>query len=185
MSFSDAAADNILRLQVAVSGVLQAQEFNNPTNGIVSTVGTLAANTWSFCGVVFSSATSRTVYLNTEAVTDTTNVTAVAMDRLNVGALAGPATFANGAIGEVAVWTIALTASDMATLSRGVPALRVRGASLVPWGYWSLNGGASPEPDRGSAGNALTLQAAPPVSDFLPPLVSIAVDSRHRRGRRG
>lgn len=184
MSFSDAAGNNILRLLVAASGVLQAQEFNNPTNGLVGTVGTLTASVWAFCAVVFTSATSRTVYLNTEAVTDTTNVTATGLDRLNVGALAGPTTFANGALGEVAIWTIALTVSDLAALARGVPVPRVRGVSLVPWGYWSLNGGASPEPDRGSAGNALTLQASPPVSAFTPPLIRVATDTR-RRGRRG
>lgn len=185
MGFTDSASNNLRRLRIAAGGTLAAQELNNPTNGLAESAGVLSAGVWAFCGGVFTSATSRTMYLGTESVTDTTNVTPTGLDRLIVGANAAPAQFADGDMAEIGIWTEALNAGEMGMLSRGYAPSTVR-----PWAlkrYYPLRDGQSPEPDKSLSGDApLTLVNAPATSSHPPFIIyPSAVVSRGRRRRRG
>lgn len=100
------------------------------------------------CGAVFSSATSRLAYFNGSPGTpQTTSRIPSGIDRCAVGVnyASTPANYANGDIAEAAMWNVALSDSDMASLARGVSPLLVRPESLVA--YWPLGGNYSPEID--------------------------------------
>jgi hypothetical protein len=58
---------------------------------------------------------------------------------------ATPGLFLNGQIAEAAVWNVALSAAEIASLSKGFSPLLIRPASLVA--YWPLIGRHDPEID--------------------------------------
>lgn len=108
------------------------------------------ANSWQHGCAVFTSATSRTAYLNGGgAGNDTTNLTPSGINRTYVGRLTGPDGSLygsmNGAMAEAAIWSAALTAAEVLQLSKGLSPLLIRPASLVC--YWPIYGRQSPEPD--------------------------------------
>ena len=80
----------------------------------------IAANTWYMATGVFTSATSRTVYLNgANAVTGTVSRTPTTPARVLIGAqYAGVGTTSNlnGRIAEVGIWDVALGTSDIDSL---------------------------------------------------------------------
>lgn len=111
--------------------------------------GTVSLSTWAHCVAVFASSTSRTVYLNGSATAGGgTNVAMGAVDRTTAGKLffnGGSSNFMQGRIAEAGVWSVALTADEITSLSKGVSPLLVRPQSLVS--HWPLMGRASPEID--------------------------------------
>lgn len=110
-----------------------------------STAG-FTANAWHHAAAVFTSASSRTVYLNggnsaTNTTTQTPDFTATL--ETNLGAWYSDTSnsyvlFASTRIAEAAVYNVALTASDVAALARGYSPICVRPADLVA--YWPLGG---------------------------------------------
>ena len=104
------------------------------------------ANAWHHAAGVFTSASSRTVYYNggnsaTNTTTQTPDFTATL--ETNVGAWYSDTSnayslFASGRIAEAAVYNVALTASDVASLAKGYSPLHVRPNDLVA--YWPLGG---------------------------------------------
>jgi concanavalin A-like lectin/glucanase superfamily protein len=68
-----------------------------------------------------------------------------------------------GKLAEIAVWSKALTVSDISNLYASTSgAAGIESANLV--GYWHLCGAASPEPDATANGNNATLSSNPPVN---------------------
>lgn len=93
------------------------------------------ANTWNHaCGVATSS-TLRTVYLNGgSSGTNITSVTPSAADRLTIGSrlstgVAG--VFFDGDVAEVGIWNAALTATEIASLAKGMTCDKIRPQNLV------------------------------------------------------
>jgi hypothetical protein len=106
------------------------------------------ANAWHHACGVFASTTSRTAYLNGgNSATNTTSRTPASLTRTNLKLYSTNGTTgfeaANGSIAEAAIWSIDLSAAEVAALARGVSPLRIRPGSLVA--YWPLFGVASPE----------------------------------------
>lgn len=64
----------------------------------------------------------------------------------------------DGILGEMAIWTTALSSSDVASFHAGNGANCIQSASLVA--YWKMNTNTSPEPDW-KYGNSATLVNAP------------------------
>jgi hypothetical protein len=101
----------------------------------VSTSG-FSTNTWAHGCAVFTSTTSRTVYLNGgSSATNTTNVSTNAntVDKTAIGCL-GRATnvaFFQGRVAEVGIWSVALTAEEVASLADGMTCDKVRPSALV------------------------------------------------------
>lgn len=123
------------------------------------------AGTWHHALAVFTSATSRDVYIDGGSVgTNATSRAPATPDVIAVGrnSASGTLAYMAGDIAEVAIWSGSLTADDALALARGVSPLMVRPDVLSL--YAPLLSRASPEPDlMGLA--ALTLGNAPAVSD--------------------
>jgi hypothetical protein len=108
-------------------------------NGIASTTSGYSANFWHHAAGVFTSASSRSVYLDGgNSATDTTSITPTLLDRTNIGVQflqnAGGTSgiaFADGLIAEVGIWNAALTAAEIASLAKGMTCDKVRPQSLV------------------------------------------------------
>ena len=141
---------NRFRLNKNASDAILAAAANTTTSGN-STAGTVTAtNTWYHCAGVYTSATSRTGYLDGVAGTaNTTNLTPTSLDDTTIGASTfgsgSVGTYMDGQIAEAAIWNVALTAAEIASLAKGMSPLMVRPASLIS--YWPLVGNFSPEID--------------------------------------
>jgi hypothetical protein len=117
-------------------------------------------NAWHHIVGVFTSNTSRSLYLDgVFQATDTANFNVGNTWGVMVGKT-GETTIFNTDIAEVAIWDVALTAADIAILSGAVSPLHVRPQSLVR--YCPMIGGGSTEIDLMS-GNGLTATGSPTV----------------------
>ena len=118
--------------------------FYGANDGLTNSVFSTAAATvgaWNHACAVGISATDRWVYLNGgNSAQTTTSRTPVGMNNIQVGALQGAAVslFADGPIAHVAIWNVALSATDVAALGKGLNPTRMHPESLV--GYWRMDG---------------------------------------------
>lgn len=108
----------------------------------------VAADTWFHAGAVFASTTSRTAYLNgTAGSANTTSIAPSSLNRTAFGRIpnfqSAAINYWNGDLAEAGVWSVALSAADMAMLAAGVSPLLVRPDALVA--YTPLLGQYSPE----------------------------------------
>jgi hypothetical protein len=118
-------------------------------------------STWQHGLAVFTSNSSRAVYLNGTGATNTTAVGSATPGRLSVLYSArgsSPSAYFGGQVAHAAVWSAALDATEAAQLAAGANPAEVRKASLV--GYWRLAGFDSPEPSAITGGSALTVSGA-------------------------
>ena len=115
-----------------VAAIVNAQT-NHGNIQIVATTAGYTANTWHHAAGVFSSATSRTAYLDGgNSATGTTNLTNANAVSARIGVFFGEAIqFMNGQIAEVGIWNAALTAAEIASLAKGMTCDKVRPQSLV------------------------------------------------------
>jgi hypothetical protein len=108
---------------------------NNATAPV--STATYTVNTWTYAAMVFASDTSRALYLNTSVVNNTlgladatgTAFTSMAIGRRHV--VGTTPQYFSGRIAEVGIWTAALTASDILSLSQGASPALVRPDSLA------------------------------------------------------
>jgi hypothetical protein len=133
-----------------------------------TTSSTYTVDTWQHGCAVFTSNSSRTIYLN--GGNDNTNATAqdsITPNRTSIGVKLGPAAvrYWSGSIAEAAIWNAALTAEEVAVLGSGYSPLLIRPQSLVS--YWPLMGRIIGEQDIISK-NTLTLQNSPATSEHVP-----------------
>lgn len=149
------AGDNVaIVARSAAAGRIQTDS----TSGVT-------VNTWHHVCGVFSSTTSRTIYLDGgNSATGTTSVTPLGADRTSVGYLArlSATGYFSGRIANVAMWPVALTSGEVASLATGICPTQVRSSDLMR--YWPIYGVASPEQDRISL-DTLTLTGSPVKAD--------------------
>lgn len=126
-----------------------SNDAGSTTDVTAATSTTTSTATWYHVAAVFTSATSRTAYLNgAGATTSAVSVTPGTCDSSYVGDIKFNATVAAGLIGLVAFpafWNVALSATDIASLANGESPLHYHPSGLVS--YARLTGGNSPEPD--------------------------------------
>lgn len=106
------------------------------------------ADTWHHACGVFTSSTLRTAYIDGGSPgTNTVSSTPTTFDTIafGVSAFPTPANYCDGEIAYPAVWDVALTAAEVASLGAGAHPTMIRPDSLVA--YWDLNGTFSPEID--------------------------------------
>lgn len=140
VSISDATGSAGFRLQAmgAIAGdPVRATAYannGNPTGAADSSTG-YATNTWNHACAVFTSTTSRVSYLNgTAGTTNTTSVTPPNLVRVDIGSILNASAFTNffvGRLAEIGIWTVALTASEILSLSNGVSCDKIRPQNLV------------------------------------------------------
>ena len=133
----------------------------------------VSANTWHHACGVSASDSSRAVYLDGGGK-DTSASTAVPTEAINstvVGARSNLGAEWDGDIAHCAVWNVALSDEECATLAAGVSPLRVHRDGLVA--YWPINGhgGSSAEIDIVGGVN-LTVNGTPSVTEEPPPFFS-------------
>ena len=123
-------------------------------------------NTWHNVVISAASTTSCIMYLDGVSVsTDTDSSTIPVNTQMDVGRDAGasiPSAYFSGKIAEFATWTVALSAAEAASLSKGVSPRLVRPTSLQA--YWNLLGNDSPEVDY-LHGFGLTVSGATKATD--------------------
>jgi len=99
-----------------------------------------SANTWHHAAAVFTSPTSRAAFIDGGSKgTNTTSRTPSSIDHINIGALdysIGQAGAMSGRIAEAAIWNVALTDAEVASLAAGFTPPFIRPQSLVA--YWPL-----------------------------------------------
>jgi hypothetical protein len=90
---------------------------------------------WAHGGGAYAAANSRIAYLNGVAgAAQTTSMTPLLVTQTNIGCTRGSSAntlFYYGSIAEFAIWSVALSAGEMAFLASGACPLLVRPASLV------------------------------------------------------
>lgn len=164
MVLTDIDAIQYFSLHIRANAVgLSAQAYDG-TSGAASNTGTINANTWHHACGVFTSTTSRFVYL--DAANKLENTTTVSPSGISDTLLATIIRsdvptgngFVSGLLAEAAMWNVALSDAEVSVLATGVSPLFVRPASLIA--YWPLIGRLSPEIDR-VGGFDMTLNASP------------------------
>lgn len=133
---------NQLKVGLSATGRLQSVT-NDPTNGnrILDINSTVTAGVWSSCLAVYTSATSRALYLNGSTKNTASTTTAINFSVLNrfvIGATKENQVvqYADGQIMFATVWTASLGDDDALALHSGLIPFRVRPASVR--GYWSI-----------------------------------------------
>lgn len=120
------------------------------TTRLANTTTGYSASTWHHACAVFSTGTSRSVYIDGGSkATDTNSIisdpASIAQTVIGYNLLIG-VNSTTGRIAEVGIWNVALSDADVAALATGVSPLLVRGDALVGGSYWRLLG-YSPEID--------------------------------------
>lgn len=109
----------------------------------------ISLGTWYHVACVFTSATSRTCYVNgANSVSSAVSITPSTCNGTYIGDCFSNASTFTGLIGSVAfpaIWSVALSAANIASLALGDSPLHYHPAGLVS--YARLTGGNSPEPD--------------------------------------
>lgn len=106
-----------------------------------TTTTTCTLNTWNHAAGVFTTANSRTAYLNGggKNTDTTTGGIQTLFNRINFGARVrqsttpDASTYYNGKLAEIGIWDVALTDAEILTLASGVKPTSVRPQSLVSY----------------------------------------------------
>lgn len=157
MCNNDNTTTNRIRLSTGSGGSAGSVLFaTGAGSGSSSTSTSFSAAAWSHACGVSSGVASRAVYLNGGGKgTNTVSVTPTGINQFQVG-IAAPNTgqFFNGDMAEVAIWNIALSDAEAASLATGISPLLMHPESLKF--YAPLLAGLSPEIDLMQA-NSLTV----------------------------
>jgi hypothetical protein len=139
---------NCFSIRKNASDAVIASTANATTQGN-SSITITNANQWYHVAGVFTSSTSRTVYVDgTAGTANTTSLTPSGLDDTTIGAATytgGIITYMNGSIAEAGIWNVVLTAAEISSLSKGISPLSIRPGNLLA--YWPLIGKSSPEID--------------------------------------
>jgi hypothetical protein len=133
-----ASATHRNQVQITTSGasnILQLFAVGATNNsGVVNGPSSFSTD-WTHLAGVFTSSTSRTPYVSgTAGTVGTVNIgTQNAANTATIGARWNTTigNFFSGAIAEVGVWNVALTAAEIASLAKGMTCDKVRPQSLV------------------------------------------------------
>jgi hypothetical protein len=127
------------RLQILTSGRIQAASIGS-LGAFGASGAVVSGGTWFHgCGV-FSSETSRSVYLNGgfESLSTANCGTQDTISEMQIGCRYANGTslesygfFTNGLIADVGIWNVALTDAEIASLAKGVTCNLIRPQSLV------------------------------------------------------
>ncbi len=157
----DGASNNWFFIEDYASDV--DASIHDPPGQSDALAGTVTTNAWQHAAGVYASTTSHTAYLNGVAgTTNTTSRTPLTTTRIVVGRgqPAAPFGYMNGDIADVAIWNVALSGAEVASLAAGASPASIQAGALVF--YAPLMGEASPEPDSTSGARNLTITGATP-----------------------
>ena len=130
-----ASSDSHRRAVVYSSSANVNAQATGTFSGTSTSTNSYSAGVYSSVAGVFASITSRTAYLSgvkgTENTTNNSSFTAA--NEISIGArrLTTFGVFMDGQIAEAAVWSVALTDAEVASLAKGFKPTRIRPQSLV------------------------------------------------------
>lgn len=134
VTITDSAGNNGVRMTTNTGKIRAVVEGAGNAEWAETTVS-FSANVWNHGCAVFSSSTSRTIYLNGgNAITDTVSRTPGTSTRFHIGASRNSSVtsgYFNGSIADVGVWNVALSAAEVASLAKGVSSLLIRPQNLI------------------------------------------------------
>jgi hypothetical protein len=110
-----------------------------------SATGTVTAGSWQHLCAVLSGGNFFIYHNGTQVGSNAYSEGLMTASNVHAGRLSLNTDYWNGRIAEVAVWTAAITAGEIAALARGTSPLRAHPAGLEV--YWPLYGNNSPEED--------------------------------------
>ena len=142
--------------------------FTQTTSSVKAKTTTgITQGQWHHACGVWAAATDRRAFIDGGSKgTNTTNRSPSGMNRTQIGQSENNTNRHSGLIAEAAIWNVALTDGEVATLAAGISPLRVRPSALV--GYWPLFGTSSPENDYSGKNNDMTLVATPTQDRHAP-----------------
>lgn len=165
MSWADSGSVNtrlgMLSAGAVASDPLRANATNNAgTSQNADTTTSVTANTWHHACAVFTSAASRTIYLNAGGSATNSTSLVTAWNNLGIGARVNSTigTPLDGQVAWAGVWDVALSAAEILSLSLGFHPAIVRPSGLVE--FFPIYGITSPEPSQ-RTDNSLTLTGTP------------------------
>ncbi len=126
---------NLAAMANAAGQKLRMTTHDGTTGDILETTAAWSVGAWEHACGVWTSSTSRKVFLNGgNSATSTASVVPVLPDRTNIGArhnVSGRGSFFDGLIAEAAIWNAALTDDEVLSLARGFSPKSIRPQSLV------------------------------------------------------
>ena len=156
---------NSFRLEITTGNVVAAATASGGGSSQAVSSTSISADTWFHACGVFASSTSRAAYLNGAGKgTEATSRVPSSVDRISIGVGEGTtaaqplAPAGTGDIAEAALWNVALTDAEVASLATGISPLLIRPTSLV--GYWPLIGVIDPEPNLFSNASKMFIQGS-------------------------
>jgi hypothetical protein len=115
-----------------------ASDFRNNTYVSAATTVGYVTGQWQHGAAIFTSNTSRTVYLDGgNSITNTTagGGTSPTFNKVGIGiyfnGAGSPDAYTDGRIAEVGIWNVSLTAAEVASLAKGMTCDKVRPQNLV------------------------------------------------------
>jgi hypothetical protein len=130
---SDGANASRVNIVANADGTFGANQIDSAGGLASSGGGTYSANTWiHLCGV-FTSVSSRSLYVNGSFINTNTNTvgSSNSYTRITIGGNHIQTFLTNGNIAEVGIWNVALTAAEIASLAKGVTCNKIRPQNLV------------------------------------------------------
>ena len=111
--------------------------WNSGSNSVLAETLSLspaiAVNEWVHYAGVIQSASNRSLYVRgiLQANTTTPDSVATPFQTFTTGARVGPGAYADSDIAEVGIWSVALTAAEIASLAKGMTPDKIRPQNLV------------------------------------------------------
>jgi hypothetical protein len=123
---------------ISINGANITSVFLNANTTINNTVtsgnGSFSLNAWNHCAAIFSSSTSRELYLNGTSYGVNTDLAAPSVALFKIGARTTNGVvglYHNGLVADAGVYSAALTAEEIASLAKGMTCDKIRPQSLV------------------------------------------------------
>lgn len=148
-----------LDLNTSFAALAQTRDASGLVTATSGTTGSI--NTWFHATAVFAAANDRRAYVNGGTVgTNATSRTPASLDAATIGRLerSSPTQYFSGNIAEVGLWSVALSAVEIAALAAGIAPPSVQRDALV--GYWPIWGIHSPEIDLTANNRTMTVTGA-------------------------
>jgi len=127
----------VASLNLRSTGYATAEVLSRTSNALATSASQYSADEWQHFCAVFTSSTSRIVYIDGVAGTEVTtsaNVNGNNAKRLSIGEYATTWNRElNGHLADLALWNVALSASEVAILAKAYTAIQVRPESLVSY----------------------------------------------------
>lgn len=137
LSLANSGSSNVIVLGIrgdAGGGVYAGQYTGVYSQAVTATAST---SVWNHAAAVFFSNSDRRAFLNGVKTTNTgTTGDATGMTFLYSGSAADNSAYFTGQISRCAIWNVALTDDEIASLAKGVSPLLVRPQSLLD--YWPM-----------------------------------------------